>query len=247
MKILILTQYYPPETGAPQNRLHSLSVNLVKQGCKVEVLTALPNYPKQEIFEDYKNKKHVLEHIDGIPVHRAGIYVSKSKKVFDRLLNYFSFVYSSIKKGSKLPEYDYILCESPPLFLGISALYLKWKLNAKLIFNVSDLWPESAEKLNIVNNKFLLKLAYVLESYIYEKSFLVTGQTQGIVKSINERFPKVKTLWFPNGIDKNVYEIEEDTEWIKKYDLQNKNVYVYAGIIGIAQGLEVIINAKRQK
>ena len=111
-----------------------------------------------------------------------------------------------------------MICESPPLFLGISALYLSRRLNAKLIFNVSDLWPESAEKLDIVNNKFFLNLAYKLEKYCIQKSFLVTGQTQGIVANINKRFPNIPTLWLPNGIDKEVYDVAENKDWIIEYE-----------------------------
>ena len=244
MKFLILSQYYPPETGAPQNRLHSLALNLVKNGCDVEVLTAMPNYPKMEIFKGYNGLSYKKEIIDGIKVHRSKIYVSKSKGVLKRLLNYFSFVLSSVRISNKLPKADYIICESPPLFLGISALYLSRRLNAKLIFNVSDLWPESAEKLDIVNNKFFLNLAYRLEKYLYEKSFLVTGQTQGIVANINKRFPNIPTLWLPNGIDKEVYEVPENKDWITEYGIEGKKVYVYAGIIGHAQGLDVIIKTK---
>jgi glycosyltransferase involved in cell wall biosynthesis len=137
-----------------------------------------------------------------------------------------------------------LICESPPLFLGISALYISKKLNAKLIFNVSDLWPESAEKLDIVHNKFLLNIAYKLEKYLYKKSFLVTGQTQGIITNVNKRFPSIPTLWLPNGIDKEVYEVSENKDWIIEYGLEGKSVYVYAGVIGHAQGLDVIIKAK---
>jgi len=244
MKFLILSQYYPTETGAPQNRLHSLALNLVKNGCEVEVLTAMPNYPKMEIFDNYKGLSYIKEDIDGIKVHRSKIYVSKSKGVLKRLLNYFSFVFSSIRVSNKLSKTDYVICESPPLFLGISALFISKKLKAKLIFNVSDLWPESAEKLDIVNNKFFLNLAYKLEEYLYKKSFLVTGQTQGIVTNINNRFPNIPTLWQPNGIDKEVYDVPENKDWIKEYSLEGKNIYVYAGIIGHAQGLDVIIKAK---
>ena len=157
MKILFLTQYYPPEIGAPQNRLHELAVRLKANDIEVEVLTAMPNYPKMEIFEEYKNGKIKEEIIDGIQVFRSRIYVSKSKGIISRLLNYFSFVWTSYWRSKKLGEYDFLLVESPPLFLGYSAMALSRKLNAKLIFNVSDLWPESAEKLNIVNNKTLRK------------------------------------------------------------------------------------------
>ena len=162
MKILFLTQYYPPEVGAPQNRLHELAVRLKAQGVNIEVLTAMPNYPSMEIEERYKNGKIREEVIDGIKIYRSKIYVSKSKSIFKRLLNYFSFVFTSYFRCRKLAEFDYLLVESPPLFLGYSAILLSKKLKAKLIFNVSDLWPESAEKLCLVTNKAFLKLAYNL-------------------------------------------------------------------------------------
>ena len=180
MKLLILTQYYPPEIGAPQNRLHELAVRLKAAGMEIDVLTALPNYPRMEIMNGYENRKNRYEKIDGIPVHRSWIYVTKSKGVFSRLLIYFSFVWSSYWKGRKMKKHDYLLVESPPLFLAYSALRLAKKLNAKLIFNVSDLWPESAEKLGIVTNKIALNLAYKLEAKCYRQAFLITGQTQEI-------------------------------------------------------------------
>ena len=245
MKLLFLTQYYPPETGAPQNRLHSLALNLIKVGFEVEVLTAMPNYPKMEIFPEYRGIKEMEEAIDGVRVVRSSIYVTKDKGVAKRLMNYFSFVWTSMRSYKRLSEADYVLCESPPLFLGISALYLARKLKAKMIFNVSDLWPESAEELDIVSNKFYLGLAYKLEAYLYKKSFLVTGQTQGIVADIHKRFRKVPTMWLPNGIDKDVYSFEGiETDWLEEYGIQGKRLYMYAGIIGHAQGLDVIIRAK---
>lgn len=246
MKILFLTQYYPPEIGAPQNRLHELAVRLKANGIEVDVLTALPNYPKMEVFEAYKHGKNREEVIDGVKVYRSGIFVSKSKGIVARLLNYFSFVWTSYFRGRKLGNYDFLLVESPPLFLGYSAMALTKKLKAKLIFNVSDLWPESAEKLGIVTNKMLLKFAYRLESKCYRRSVLITGQTQGIVENIEERFPKAQVYWLPNGVDVNYY----DPTAYSKTNFRLKNgfkeddvLFFYGGILGHAQGLSTVIQA----
>ncbi len=246
MKLLILTQYFPPEVGAPQNRLFELAVRLKRIGVDVSVLTAMPNYPQMKIYDGYEGKDYLYEEIEGIPVHRASIYLPKSKSIIQRLLNYFSFVYSSAKVGkNKIGDVDVIMCESPPLFLGYSALYLKRNKKAKLIFNVSDLWPESAEKLGVVTNKWMLKLAYNLEAKLYRISVLVTGQTQGICKSINERFPEVKTYWLPNGVDVSYYNPSSVTSnWRKDNGFQENDIlFLYAGIIGLAQGLEIILSA----
>jgi glycosyltransferase involved in cell wall biosynthesis len=246
MKILFLTQYYPPEIGAPQNRLHELAVRLKAHNIEVEVLTAMPNYPKMEIFDKYKNGKIKEENIDGIQVYRSKIYVSKSNGIISRLLNYFSFVWTSYWRGKKLGNYDYLLVESPPLFLGYSAMALSRKLNAKLIFNVSDLWPESAEKLNIVNNKTLLRFAYNLEAKCYNRATFITGQTQGIVDNIKERFPSKNVYWLPNGVDVEFYNPRDYSinGFRKKYNFKQEDVlFFYGGILGHAQGLKTVLRA----
>ena len=247
MRITILTQYYPPETGAPQNRLHSLARNLKAAGHHVEVQTGMPNYPKMRVFEGYRRRLFHFEKIDGIEVRRSWIFVTRSKSIFPRLLNYFSFVFSSLISGIRAKSVDYVFCESPPLFLGISAWLIAKVRGAQLIFNVSDLWPESAEKLGIVGEGLPLRMAYRLEAWLYRKSFLVTGQTQGIVNDIKVRFPNVSTIWLPNGIDEDVVaNVERDTSWRKQYGVEGKKVFIYAGVLGHAQGLEVIIMAAKR-
>ncbi len=246
MKILILTQYFPPEVGAPQNRLFELAVRLQENETKVTIFTAMPNYPQMEVHEEYKGKFYHYEEMNGLKVHRAWIYVSKSKGIFKRLLNYFSFVKSSFWLGLfKLGKFDFILCESPPLFLGITAYLLKKIKGAKLIFNVSDLWPESAEKLGLVSNKFFLKSATKLEEFLYRNSDLISGQTQGIVRNISSRFPNKKVYWLPNGVDLSFYDkAKVKSDWRKENNFNNDDfILFYAGIIGHAQGLEVILKA----
>jgi glycosyltransferase involved in cell wall biosynthesis len=251
VKLLILTQYFPPEVGAPQNRLFELALRLKAVGVDVTVLTAMPNYPQMQIYKGYEGKSYVFEEMNGLKVHRSSIYIPNNKSIVQRLRNYFSFVISSANVGkTKLDKhYDFLMCESPPLFLGYSAMRLARLKNAKLIFNVSDLWPESAEKLGVVTNKWMLKLAYNLEEKLYKRSVLVTGQTQGICKNIQQRFPQVKTYWLPNGVDLSYYNPDTiaPSGWRSKYNISEHDfVILYAGIIGIAQGLEVILHAADQ-
>jgi hypothetical protein len=111
VKFLILTQYFPPEVGAPQNRLFELAVRLHKQGVDITVLTAMPNYPQMEIYDGYKGKKYHYEEMSGLKVHRTSIYVSKSKSIINRLRNYLSFVYRSAAASSRLvKQYDFLMC-----------------------------------------------------------------------------------------------------------------------------------------
>jgi len=246
LKILILTQYFSPEVGAPQNRLFELAVRLQQKGADVSILTAMPNYPQMQVHDAYKGKFYHYEEMNQLHVHRSWIYVSRSKGIVKRLLNYFSFVKTSFWIGwIKLGKFDYILCESPPLFLGITAYLLKKLKGAKLIFNVSDLWPESAEKLGLVTNRFFLNSATKLEEFLYRKSDLISGQTQGIVKNISSRFPDKKIYWMPNGVDLNYYKVGAvESNWRQQNKFEPTDfLLLYAGIIGHAQGLEVIILA----
>lgn len=245
MKILILTQYFPPEVGAPQNRLFELAVRLKDQGDEITVLTAMPNYPKMEVHAHYKGRWTCLEDMSGLKVRRCWIYVTKNKSILPRLMNYFSFVFTSMWIGAfKIPKHDLIICESPPLFLGISALFLKKIKKSKLLFNVSDLWPESAEKLGLVTNKTMLSLAYRLEKSLYKNSDLISGQTQGIASDITTRTGR-EVYWLPNGVDISVFDPTiNGEEFRKKNGFQPDDfIFIYAGIIGHAQGLEVILKA----
>lgn len=251
MKLLILTQYFPPEIGAPQNRLYELALRLQKKGVEVSVLTAMPNYPQMKIHQNYKGKCYCKETLNELKIHRAWIYVSQSKSIISRLLNYFSFVISAFFIGAfKLKKQDVLMVESPPLFLGITAYLLAKLKGAKLLFNVSDLWPESAEKLGIISNNFLLSIATKLEEFCYKKSSLISGQTQGIVNNISTRFPNKNVYWLKNGVDINFYDVNKEIEkeaWKNENNYSNEDfILFYGGIIGHAQGLEVILNAAKK-
>lgn len=248
MKLVILTQYFPPEVGAPQNRLYELAIRLKNKGVDVTVVTAMPNYPAMEIHEDYKRKYFVKEEMNGLKIIRSYIYVSKSKSIVKRLFNYYSFVVSSfIASCFYVKEHNYIICESPPLFLGKTGWLVSLIHRSKFIFNVSDLWPESAEKLGLVSNKSVLKISTLLEEFLYKRSSFVTGQTQGIVNNIKSRFPNKDVYWLPNGVDVKLFQPNKNNSWkLANGFNENDFVFLYAGIIGHAQGLEIILEAGKK-
>lgn len=248
MRLVILSQYFPPEVGAPQNRLYELAVRLQKSGIDVTILTAMPNYPSMEIHPEYRGRFFKYETMDGMTVLRSWIYVSKNKSFMHRMLNYYSFVFTSFWVGLfKLKKHDYLLCESPPLFLGKTGWLLSVLFGSRFIFNVSDLWPESAEKLGLVTNKTALQIATRLEEFLYRRAYLVTGQTQGIVKNIKARFPNKETYWLPNGVDTTLFIPHKDEAWrIQNGFTPGDFLCIYAGIIGYAQGLEVILEAAQK-
>ena len=246
MRILFLTQYCPPEVGAPQNRIFEFAKRLKAFGHEVTILTAMPNYPRGEIFEGYKGKKVVVEEIEEIKVVRTGIYATKSKNFSKRIRNYLSFTFSSVLTGGKyIDKQDVVITESPPLFLGWSGYRLSKSKKAKFVFNISDLWPESAVKLDVLHNKLLIKASTYLEEFCYRKAQAVTCQTEGIVDNIVKRgFNKSKIHLITNGVDLDFFKKENyDESFRESIGLKGKVAFCYAGILGIAQGLEVILEA----
>ncbi|MFN0212925.1 MAG: glycosyltransferase family 4 protein [Saprospiraceae bacterium] len=246
MRILILTQYFPPETGAPQNRLYEIALRLQSFGAEVSVLTAFPNYPKYEVWELYRGMFYQRETLNGLNIHRTYIYARPGKGLWNRLLTYFSFVFSALWAGFfRIPKVDLIICESPPLFIGWTAVWLKRRHRASLLFNVSDLWPESAVKIGLVKNPLFIKASTWLESWIYRNSDLISGQTQGIVADIRKRFPNKPFFWLKNGVDSTELNARLTARnWRKENGFSaNDLLFYFGGLLGYAQGIDCIIEA----
>ncbi|MFQ5965946.1 MAG: glycosyltransferase family 4 protein [Candidatus Scalinduaceae bacterium] len=246
MKFVIHTQYYPPETGAPQARLSEFAERLVQYGHEVTVVTAMPNYPLGRIYTGYGGllKREVIK---GVKVIRVWIYPTKSVSFIPRLSNYFSFVLSSLFLGAALlPRVDYILTESPPLFLGISGFILSRLKRAHWIFNVSDLWPETAVRLGVIGKGALLKVSERLEAFCYRKAWLVTGQSREILQGVKRRLSGVRTFHLSNGVDSSHFTPNLHSTTLQRELGEGATcVAIYAGLHGIAQGLAQILEAAR--
>lgn len=217
--------------GAPQNRLFDMAKGLIKLGWEVSIVAAMPNYPTGKIFSSHKNKFSQIDWIEGIEVKRYWLYPSNSPKAFPRIISMLSFSFTSLFSfffiNSKKPSY--LLVESPPLPLGFSGWILSKLTRSKLIVNISDLWPLSAKELGAINDGFLYSLLENLERFLYKKAFICTGQSQEIVDYIAERSSD-KTHLFRNG----VYTTRFNES---KFDHTKRNHIVYAGLLGVAQGI----------
>ena len=247
MRILIHTQYYPPEIGAPQARLSELAQGLSSRGYEVSILTAFPNYPTGRIYPEFTGALVKKEVRSGITVYRSWIYPSISLKIVPRIFSYFSFVISSFIYGIFIPgKFDYVLTESPPLFLGITGFLLSKIKKAKWIFNISDLWPESALHLGVIRPGFFYTIALRLEKYIYKKAFVVTGQSKTIIADINNRYPQVQTYHLSNGVDNRLFNPYLKSEELRrKLAHQEEIIFFYGGLHGLAQGLDQILYAAK--
>ena len=247
MKLTILTQYYPPEIGAPQRRLSSLARHFVRAGHEVRVLTAMPNYPRGEIYPGYGGVAR-RETTDGVSVLRTWIVPTQRTNYVHRLANYFSFVGSSAAIGAALEpgRADYLLVESPPLFLGLSGTWLSRVQRARLIMNISDLWPESAVRLGMVREGGLVHRASAsLERWCYRRAWMITGQSREIVADIAGRMPGRRTYHLSNGVEVSEFGPERANREAREElgGEEGSCLALYAGLHGIAQGLPHLLAA----
>ncbi|MDE3840168.1 glycosyltransferase WbuB [Bacillus methanolicus] len=245
MRVIYLCQHFPPETGAPQIRVYEVSKELIKRGHQVEVLTAFPHHPKGVIPEEYRGMFYLFEDWDGIPVHRSWIYPSPKGSFWKRLASYFSFTFSAFYSIFKSKPTDVIICNSPPLFLGITG-YLGAKIKrAKFVFNVADIWPESAVELGILKNKMFIRMAEWLENFLYKKSWKIATATEGIKEYMIRKGKNEKDVFLlPNGVNTDTFHpMPKDEELLKEIGIENKKVFMYAGTLGYAQGLDSVLKA----
>jgi colanic acid biosynthesis glycosyl transferase WcaI len=241
MRFLLITQYFPPEVGAPQVRLSALTRQLSRRGHDVIVVTAMPNYPAGVVQPEYRHRRLVREEVDGIPVIRTWIYAATGPSVVRRMASYLSFCATSLLGCMLAPRPDYILVESPPLFLGGTA-FLAGKLRrAPFVMIVSDLWPASARDLGIITNRRALSLAKRLELFLYQSAYRVAGVTHGICDTIAECVGPAKVMFLPNGVDTALFRPCNGTSsgLLRPGEIG----FVYAGTHGYAQGLNVILDA----
>ena len=235
MKVLIVSFYYEPELGAAPSRITNMAKELRASGVDVDVLTSLPNYPKGEIFEGYRNRFSMKEMIDGIGVYRYWVYATVSKNPLKRLLAMTSFavsLWAFAFKRKQIKSYDHIIIQTPPIVPAASAMMLFRKLFKKnVVLNISDLWPMSAVDLGFVREgSRSFKVLSFLERYIYKDASSVLGQSQEILDHVCRMFPGKKTFLY-----RNLQPVKQQSVSPRVKNAKLK--IVYAGLFGVAQDI----------
>lgn len=229
--IYIITNYYPPETGAASNRIFHLAEGLQKHSFNVSVITPLPNYPSGKIFKDYKGKfKHVSTK-NGINIYRLWVYANNSKNKLLRLFAMLSYSFSLVWffLWNKIPKT--IIIQSPPLLVAFTSILFLRSKKRKLILNVSDLWPIAGLELGALKKNISYKILEKIERFNYKNADLILVQSEEIITHVKSIFPKKNTFLYRNYPDFLPLEI--------KYKKNSKKplTIVYAGLLGVAQGV----------
>jgi len=245
MKLLIVSQYFPPEVGAPQARLAAMAQELLRAGHSVEVVTSLPNYPLGKIFPEYKGKAYRKDSYSGMRVHRVWSYASQGTGI-GRMFNYTSFAINSLFGIARSGRPDCLFVEVPPLPLAVPTILAAKMWRVPVIVNVSDLWPDAALEMGVLREGVLAKTLRSLEWWIYRKADYVCAVTQAILKTLGDekQVPREKLLFLANGVDTTLLTPEApDTGLARRMGLEGKKLIVYAGTHSLAHGLDVLLDA----
>jgi colanic acid biosynthesis glycosyl transferase WcaI len=246
MRILILTHFYPPEMGGAAARLHGLARWLAQYEHQVTVITGFPNYPSGVIPRTYRGKLRMREEMDRVNVLRTWVYASSHRSSVRRLANYFSFVVSATAAGlTSGRAFDVVLASSPPLFIGLAGLAIARLRRVPWVFDIRDLWPDVAVEAGEFNpGAVITRLGYGLARFLYKRADFVTPVTASKRrKLLDAGVPASKLPVVANGVDLD--QVTEVSCAAKRAELglHGKFVVLYAGLIGIAQGVEIAAHA----
>lgn len=248
MNILFLTDNFYPETNAPAKRTFEHCKEWNKQGYDITIITGVPNFPKGKIFDGYKNKIYQSENINNLKVKRVWTFISSNEGFFLRILDYISFMISSLFCGVFTKRHDIIIATSPQFFTLISGYLISIIKRTPLVLEIRDLWPESIVAVGALSEKSLIvKVLKKISIFLYHKSDLIICVTKSFKKdliSIGVDQNKIKVI--ENGFDltKNLKPSLSIKEVEKKFKIKKNTFYVsFIGTVGMAHGLEIILNA----
>src|SRR5690606_9711333 len=251
MKVLLLHQYFLEDDDPGGSRWNEITKTWTEQGHEVSVIAGMMHYNGNIKREEYKGKFFVKKKQRDVDVYRSHVSESYNSGFLGRLWGYFSFMFSSFWNGvfKVKGKYDVVIVTSPPLFVGISGYLLSKVKRIPMVFEIRDLWPESAIDTGVLTNPSIIKLAYEVERFIYQKSKLINVLTPAFYNTLRDKkgISEKKLIMIPNAADFSLSEeilnnFDRD-QFRKENDLHGKFVITYVGAHGVANHLEQILEA----
>lgn len=247
MKILFLTDNFPPELNAGASRVFERACHWVQWGHQVTVITSAPNFPEGKLYQGYKNKFYQKEMVAGIHVIRVKTFIAPNKGFFLRTIDFLSYMISSFMVGLFQKKPDIIIATSPQFFTAVSGWGLAFCKKTPFIFELGDIWPAAIKAVGAIKNGFILKAVEKLELFLYRHSTKVVALTAAFKKNLMLRgIAEEKIAVIVNGVDLSRYrKNKRNLTLAKKYNLVDAFVVGYIGTLGMAQALEhVLITAE---
>lgn len=243
MKILFLTDNFPPEVNAPASRTYDHCREWVKNGDEVTVITCAPNFPKGKVYDGYKNRLWQEETVEGIRVIRVWSYIVANKGFAKRTLDFISFSVTSFLAGLFIKT-DLIVATSPQFFTALSGRTLSFWKRKPWVMEVRDLWPESIKTVGAMKDNAFIRYFEWQEKRCYESADKIIVVTDSFKRKLIDRhIPQEKIHVVKNGVDKSLFSpIPKNDTLISSLGLEGKKIIGYIGTHGMAHKLDFIIN-----
>lgn len=252
MKILYVSQYFPPEMGAPAARAAELAEHWARSGHDVSVLTGFPNHPTGVVPEEWRARLRRLTYTHKFgeaKVFRTWLWPLPNRKAHERMRNYASFCLSAALRGLGLRRPDVIIATSPQLLVALTGWWLAFVRQVPFIFEVRDLWPESLTAVGIGDEKSLLhrSLAHVA-AFLYERADQIVVVSPAFREHLAARWrvPLEKIAVVENGVETDLFTSSPPTvslNFRRQLGVEGEFLVCYAGTMGIAHGLETVLDA----
>lgn len=255
MRMLFLTQYYPPETGAAPLRAYHFATKLAEMGHDVTVVTGMPNHPSGIKHPGYRRRLAIRENLDGVRVRRCYLFSTPRKTFVTRMLNQLSFMVTALADGLFCGRCDVILVTSPPLFVGAAGWLLGIVKGSPTVLDVRDYWPHAAVALGQLSNRAAIGLAERLERFLYRRAARVIAVTPGMRRLMIERgVPAHRIELIPNGADLDTFAPPAGSPGADCAEAVRSvspgagggevvRTVLYSGTHGLVHGMEVILEA----
>jgi colanic acid biosynthesis glycosyl transferase WcaI len=248
MRILFLTENFPPETNAAATRVYERAVFWMRWGHQVTVLTTAPNFPQGKLFDGYKNRWFQRETVDGIEIVRVKTFIAANEGVVLRTLDFVSFMVSAFVAGLFLRRPDVVVATSPQFFTAIGGWALAALRRLPFVFELGDLWPRSILAVGALPPGRVITCLERIELFLYRRSRAVVALTQAFKDNLVARgIAPEKVAVIRNGVDLDRYAPRaRDTDRAALLGTADKFVIGYIGTHGLAHDLGNVLAAAEQ-
>jgi glycosyltransferase involved in cell wall biosynthesis len=246
MRIVFFTHYFPPEGNAPASRTYEHCVRWAKAGNDVTVITCVPNVPDGIPYPGYKNRwRSQREVVDGIEVIRVWTFLAPNAGFLKRSLNYISYMLSAFWTSLFTKRPDVIIATSPQFFCGWAGVLSQFLLRPPFVLEIRDIWPESITAVGAMRKSLITRVLEWLEKKMYLSADHIVAVGQGyrdnVVSKANVQ-DRISVIY--NGVDGSHFTPgSPDMDFLARYGMSDRFVVSYVGTIGMAHGLETVLDA----
>lgn len=248
MHILFLTDNFPPEVNAPASRTFEHAREWVRAGHQVTVVTGVPNFPTGRVFPGYRNRLWQQEWMEGIRVIRVWTYVTANRGRIRRTFDYLSFGFMAVLGGLCVRRPDVVVGTSPQIFTVCAAWLVSRVKRRPFVFELRDLWPASIQAVGAVRRSTLLKAVDAAVQFLYRQAALVVCVTESFrTELLALGVHRSRIVVVHNGVDgTRFFPRPKDRELLHRLGFDGHLVVGYIGTIGMAHGLQTVLEAARE-